>query len=189
VSEESRGPAQIQAIKEQRAAQLAKRTTRQTHSDARADRYLMIHLGQERYGLPVGCIERILPLRPITPLPGAPAHVPGAVCLVGEVLTLLDLGQLLGVVREDEAPGAHLVVVDTRGLRVALRVEQVLGVVEVTEVTPWAGDGDSWLKPDQVFGVAGNSPLLDVASLLLDPRLVVDTGDTPRGVDQQQGGS
>ena len=168
-----------EAIKRARAAQLARPVEQRSQGrGALSSRYLVFGLGRERYGIPVQAVERILRLPEITRLPGAPGFVAGAVSLVGEILTALELRRLFGVLGETLDPGLRrLVVVEARGERVGLVVDEVQGVEQLqswSEHLPTGG----WLRPDQVRGLASSSILLlELEQVLADPRLRVGTRD------------
>lgn len=57
--------------------------------------HLLIDLEGSRYALPAAAIEEIAPLLAVTPLPGAPRGIAGAVNFRGETLPVVDLAMLL----------------------------------------------------------------------------------------------
>jgi chemotaxis signal transduction protein len=67
----------------------------------------------------------------ISPLPGAPTGVRGAVNVHGEPVPVLDLEARLGLAPLERGTAAKLLLARTATRRVALPVDEVLGVVTV----------------------------------------------------------
>ncbi len=85
----------------------------------------------QRYGLPLARVERVLPMVAVAPLPQAPAIALGVINFHGEVLPVVDVGRRLGLPAREYGLAAHLVIVQTPRRRLALPVDEVLGVQEV----------------------------------------------------------
>jgi purine-binding chemotaxis protein CheW len=85
--------------------------------------------GGRRWALPLAAVERVVAMVAIEPLPGAPPGVRGAVDVHGDVLPVLDLGVRLGEAPHPLGPAAQLVLARTARRRVALPVDESLGVV------------------------------------------------------------
>lgn len=58
---------------------------------------ILFSLGDERFAIPAACVLQVAVLKEFTPLPGAPPPLFGVTHWRGEVLTILDLRELLGV--------------------------------------------------------------------------------------------
>ncbi len=84
-----------------------------------------------RWGLPLACVERVLPMVAVSALPQSPAGVRGAVNVHGEIVPVLDLDVRLGRPPHDPGVDGRLVLARTSRRRVALPVDEVLGVLEV----------------------------------------------------------
>ncbi len=88
---------------------------------------LLFRVGATTYAVDVAAAHEIIPLRRITRLPGAPAHVRGLINVRGTIVTVLDLGARLEPSRAPLADGSILLV--RRGHRlVGLLVEEVSDV-------------------------------------------------------------
>jgi purine-binding chemotaxis protein CheW len=85
----------------------------------------------QRYALPLGAVERVLPMLAIVPLPEAPPVALGVFSLHGTVVPVLDLRRRLALPVRDYPLHAHLMVARSRRRIVALPVDEVNGVVEV----------------------------------------------------------
>jgi purine-binding chemotaxis protein CheW len=87
--------------------------------------------GGARFGIRLEDVERVLRMVAVTPLPGAPPVVMGAIDVQGEVLAVADPARRLGVAATTLGPDAHLLLTRTPRRRLALAVSEVQGVVEV----------------------------------------------------------
>jgi len=86
-----------------------------TTSSAARERFLVIHLGDERYGLPIAAVDEVVALpETLTRLPHAPAYVKGVMNLRGAVIPVIDQRQRFSVVG-GRAAGVSRVVIVTLG--------------------------------------------------------------------------
>jgi purine-binding chemotaxis protein CheW len=84
-----------------------------------------------RFGIRLEDVERAFRMVAITPLPGAPPSLLGAVNVHGDVLAVADLCRRLGLPPRAYGPDAHLLITRTPRRRLALAVDEVQGVIEV----------------------------------------------------------
>src|SRR5215207_2931795 len=92
-----------------------------------------LDVGGQRWALPLACVERVVGMVAVAPLPESPAGVRGAINVAGEIVPVLDLDVRIGRPQRDRGPGARLVLARTSTRRVALPVDDVLGVIAVDE--------------------------------------------------------
>ncbi|MCI0407903.1 MAG: chemotaxis protein CheW [Acidobacteria bacterium] len=92
----------------------------------------------QRYALPLSTVERVLPMVAVSPLPQAPPVVLGVINVHGRVIPVLDLRRRFGLSPHDYGLIANLLLVWTARRTLALPVDEVVGVQEVSEaaVTP-----------------------------------------------------
>jgi len=115
-----------------RAARLAARGGAAARAEA-GEEVLVCDCAGERYGLPVAGVAEVLPARPCTPIPGAPAALVGIAALSGGVVSVLDLAAALGRPSPGERPGTgHFVALRGGAAPVVLRVDRVLGLARAT---------------------------------------------------------
>lgn len=81
--------------------------------------------GGERYAVPLESLRAALPVRVVTPVPLAPAHVVGVLRFRGRLMTAVSLGALLGVRGWQQDPAVLLVVQLGRDRLLAVDCEQV----------------------------------------------------------------
>ena len=97
-----------------------------------ARRILLFRTGGKLYGCEIDAVREIVPVRPATRLPGAPAWVCGLVNLRGTIVTVLDLARRL----DDDAPPrseGSVVIVEQGGRAAGIAVDEVLDVQPLPE--------------------------------------------------------
>jgi purine-binding chemotaxis protein CheW len=94
-------------------------------------RLVAFRLEDQRYALHLSVVERVLRMVAVSPLPKAPAIVLGVVNFHGQVIPVLDLQRRFGLSSRSYGPSSTLLVAQTNRQRLALPVDEVLGVQEV----------------------------------------------------------
>jgi purine-binding chemotaxis protein CheW len=90
-----------------------------------------VDVGGQCWALPLISVERVVGMVAIAPLPESPVGVRGAINVAGEIVPVLDLDVRIGRPERDRGASAQLVLARTSTRRVALPVDEVLGVIEV----------------------------------------------------------
>ena len=129
--------------------------------------HVRVHLGRERYAVPIANVLEVADLGDVAPVPGAQAAVLGVCNLRGQVMPVLDLSLLLGVETEERAH--RLLVTEDGGRRAGLAVDLV------TDVEPLPAAAEE-----------GGSPYLRGAALL--DGALVGVVDVAALFDAVQGG-
>lgn len=141
---------------------------------ARGERFVVIRLGAERYGLPVAAVDEVV-RRPetLTRLPKAPAYVEGVMSLRGRLVPVIDQRRRFAVAGEVGAAG-RIVVVTVGGLQAGFAVDGVASILEV--------EADALLPAPAMQGQEGR--LFDRAIehagevvLLIDPQALLDRAE------------
>jgi purine-binding chemotaxis protein CheW len=94
------------------------------------------NLGGELYALDIQLAREIVEMMPITTIPRAPPYLSGIINLRGEITTILDLANLLGMTRKDAADGQKIIVLMSEaagGMNVGVIVDEVHSVIQVPE--------------------------------------------------------
>jgi len=94
------------------------------------NRVVVFVLGDQRYGLPLAAVERVVRMVGVTPLPQAPEIVLGVVNVQGRVIPVLNLRRRFRLPERDFALTDQLVIARTAGRPVALAADAVAGVLE-----------------------------------------------------------
>ena len=136
------------------------------------------HVGKYLFGVDVSLVQEVVRLQQMTPVPLASAEMAGLINLRGEVLTAIDLRARLGLppAEGDREPVNVVVRVDDEP--VSLLVDEIGGVLEVSQVpfeqTPSTVD-------ERVRSLLlGAYTLPDRLLLALNARRVLDVGAESR---------
>ena len=130
---------------------------------------LLVCIGEQRYGLPLDCVERVVPMAHILALPDTGDGLLGMLNLHGQVLPVLDPHPRLGL-------ASPMFSVEQRLVLVRTRQSFLLWVDEVQEVVASTGDAATTVPAQQASPLVprvlrlGESivPVLDPAAL--EPR-------------------
>ncbi|HET7322062.1 MAG TPA: chemotaxis protein CheW [Longimicrobiaceae bacterium] len=129
---------------------------------------LLFELDDRLFGLPVGSVAEVLRAVLITPLPGAPAAVEGAIDVRGTVVPVLDVRARFELPPRPVRVSDRLIVVERGDGRAALRVGKVR---EVEEIEPEAVDAGTPF-------VAGVATLPDGLVLIHDPETFLSSAES-----------
>lgn len=89
-------------------------------------------LDGQRYALDLARVRECLRVVAVTPLPGAPSIVLGAIDLRGAVVPVIDLRERFNKPGRDIRLSDHLVIAETGRRTVALLVDEATGVLEAS---------------------------------------------------------
>lgn len=113
---------------------------------------MVFRLAEGTYGIELDAVREIIPFRGATRLPGAPAYVAGLVNVRGAIVTVIDLGALLG-----GAPSARdrssVMLAEHGGKVVGAAVDEVLDVRRTADVD--VDDGGSEMAVDAAVRAVG----------------------------------
>jgi chemotaxis signal transduction protein len=126
---------------------------------------LLVRAGGRLFALPLDLVQEVLPLRPITPVPGADSAVAGIANVRGRVIAIVDLAAALRLTATGLGPDHRLIVLDQRGRQVGI------GVVDVVRIARLPADAIIQAAADP----AKLSWLRGTVSLQPEPIDVVDT--------------
>lgn len=107
----------------------------------------------QRYGLKLEAVERVVPVVEIQPLPKAPEIVLGVINIQGRIVPVANVRRRFRIPEREIALSDRLILARTRTRQVALLVDAVLGVLELSDVQTTAAGA---IVPglDYVDGVA-----------------------------------
>jgi purine-binding chemotaxis protein CheW len=131
------------------------------------------HVGKYLFGVDVAMVQEVVRLQQITPVPLAPPEIAGLINLRGEVLTAIDLRARLGLPPAEAGREPVNVVVRVGDEPVSLLVDEIGGVLEVSQVpfeqTPSTVDErvrdlllGAYTLPDQLLLALNARRVLDV---------------------------
>lgn len=103
------------------------------HGDPAAS--LIVRTGVELYALPGACIREVTRWRAPTPVPGAPAVIPGIINQRGSIVPVVDLRIALGLPASAPERSTRFVVLHHETMLLALLVDAVIDLVLLDEDT------------------------------------------------------
>jgi purine-binding chemotaxis protein CheW len=96
------------------------------------DQIVVFTLDQQLYALPLTTVVRVIHAVEITHLPKAPDIISGIVNVRGQIIPVIDVRKLFGLISRELIPDDQLIIADTGKRLVALLVEQVSGIRNIT---------------------------------------------------------
>ncbi len=124
--------AEIQQILRDRAVRLAR--TEAAEHEAKT-RIIIFALNGERYGLDIDHVVEIFTPETITPVPGAPAAIMGVTNLRGDIVTVIDLINALGLSRSKDQAGRQVILGMNGNVIGGFLVDRILGIWDVVTAT------------------------------------------------------
>ena len=130
-------------------------------------------LQDEIYGINVMQVQEVLRVTEIAPVPGAPHYVLGIINLRGNVVTVIDTRERLGLDAKEMDESTRIVIIEAEKLVVGILVDAVAEVVDLRlseiESAPSVGNDES---SKYIQGVASRDGelliLVDLNKLLND---------------------
>ncbi len=159
-----------QQILDERTERLAARPGTQAGPEAEHPRVLVCGVGREHFGIAVASVAEVLPDQKCMPVPDGPPGLIGVFGRGGRLVSVIDLAMTLGM--EPSGPdgeGRHLVLLRRQQPQVALRVDRVHSVSDITPLPAHPGGG---FRSEAVTGYAqtpSGSADREIILSLLDP--------------------
>jgi purine-binding chemotaxis protein CheW len=91
---------------------------------------VVFRLGEQRYGLRLGTVERIVRAVEVAPLPKGPDIVTGVVNVEGRVVPVLNVRERFGLPHKEITSSDQFLIARTARRPVILVVDEALGIVE-----------------------------------------------------------
>lgn len=146
---------------------------------AARERFVVIRLGGEAYGLPIGAVDEVTRLpETLSRLPKAPAYVRGVMNLRGRVIPVIDQRQRFAVAA-DAAPAAategRVVVITIGAQQVGFAVDAVTKILEVeaSALLPAPALTEGGALFDRAIPLERDGDLI----LLIDPAALLDRAE------------
>ncbi len=167
-------PREKRAILKARAEALARPPAEQEEAGEQVQLVTFV-LGGEAYGVESSYIREVSPLRGLTPVPCTPSFVAGIVNLRGQVLSVVDIKQVLGVPGGDATLSSSVVIVEDSEMWFGILADAVLGArsvktSDIRSLPPTL----SGTRAEYTKGLtADRVAILDTGAILADARLRV----------------
>ena len=103
------------------------------------EKYLFVRVDEQSYMLPIASVIEIVQPLPVSALPGAPSWISGLVNFRGEIAAVLNIKSLFGMPGPMADSTGQLVILNWTedGIRIALKVDQVLDPAEHAQEDAW----------------------------------------------------
>ena len=124
-------------------------------------RCLVFHLADRAYAVPTGCVEEIVSMAELCPVPGAPTFLSGFLDVGGQLVAVISLRRLLGMPDRERELYTPLVILKASPQQIALEIDGVSRIVDIDD--------------DELIPVTEGCSLSDCASAVarLDGQAVV----------------
>jgi chemotaxis signal transduction protein len=100
---------------------------------------VIFSLADQQYGLDIADVNEVVRMVSVTPLLEAPPEILGAINVHGAPTLVLDLRRRFGLPHRPPTPISPLVIVRTRGAKLAILVDHVIGVTQDATAPDAAG--------------------------------------------------
>lgn len=115
--------------------------------DTMEGKFLVFHLGDEEYGIPIRNVTEIIGIQTVTDLPETPPYVKGVINLRGKVIPVIDVRIRFSMPEKEYDDRTCIVVVNIKDVSVGLIVDSVSEVMDIPadhiEPTPRISQGAS----------------------------------------------
>lgn len=132
-------------------------------------------VAQERYGIELGGVREVYPLRDLTPIPGTPPYVLGVISVRGEILSVIDLRRFFDLPQGGLTDLNRVIIVRSREMELGILADAVLGIRTIfrREIQP-ALPTLTGIRAEYLMGVTGDRlVILNTERMLSDRRLIV----------------
>jgi purine-binding chemotaxis protein CheW len=136
----------------------------------------VIVLSGELFGITLAMVREFTEIRQVTPIPCCPARIVGNMNLRGEILTLVDIRELLNLPPTDIADSSKVMVVEVEGIVTGIVVEEVRDVMFLlnpSEITDNHSRNGKFLQGTAPYNEQTMS-LLDLPSLFFKGGLILN---------------
>src|SRR4051812_41249332 len=96
------------------------------------NRFLSFSLGNEEYGVPLLAVKEVIAMPEITPIPYTPSYFLGIMNLRGQVISVMDLRQKLGV-KPSQSSETAVIICDLNSLSIGVVVDSINSVLNPVE--------------------------------------------------------
>ena len=137
---------------------------------------LLFQLNGGQYAIEVTQVREIFPLQPLTSVPRTPDFVVGIFSARGRLISVVDLGIILGLSASTVAPDTKIVVVANEELEIGFLADKVEDVTTIfADSMEPALSNQTSAQAHFTRGIsAGFTAVLDLEAILHDSRLIIN---------------
>lgn len=141
---------------------------------SKSDQIVIFTVDEQRYGIPLAMVERVVRMVEITPLPMGPEFIRGVINVQGKILPVLDLRRRFNLAERPVENSDQLLIIRCGKKNFALMTETACEVRECPRKMLTAA---TEILPDLPF-LTGVVKLPDGLILLSDPEVLLSSGET-----------
>jgi len=139
----------------------------------RTDQIVIFTLNEQRYGIPLGAVERVVRMVEITTVPTSPEFIHGVINVQGKILPVLDLRRRFGLPERSIELSDQLIIISCAARSFAVMTDTAC---EVMECAGQMQTEASEIIPDLPY-LAGVIKLPDGLILLQNPEMLLSPGE------------
>jgi len=140
----------------------------------RTDQIVIFTLNEQRYGIPLGVVERVVRMVEITSVPTSPEFIHGVINVQGKILPVLDLRRRFGLPERSIELSDQLIIINCAAHSFAVMTDTAC---EVREYSEQMQTETSEIIPDLPY-LSGVIKLPDGLILLQNPEKLLSPGET-----------
>lgn len=140
----------------------------------------VVALGQERLGIDLDFIREFSEISGLVPVPCCPSHILGNMNLRGNVITIVDIREPLGIAADAKAASKKAVVAEIASLIIGVAIDDLFEVVYVTPAEVRPADfvveyGERYIKGTIPYDNA-TIAYIDLRKILSRTEMIIDEG-------------
>jgi chemotaxis signal transduction protein len=94
-------------------------------------KYLIFHLSDSAYAVATTCVEEIVPMAELIPVPGSPNFLTGFLNVGGDTFGAISMRRLFGMADQERQLYTPLIILKGLTMNIALEVDEVARVVDI----------------------------------------------------------
>ena len=137
-----------------------------------SEQFVMFRSGEESYGLNMGYVLEIIKQPKLTAVPLAHPHVSGIINLRDDIVTVIELHEILGGNHYAETKDTRVIVIEAQDQKAGLIVDDVVGVLMLSDDDIQDPPKVAGVRSEMVEGIAKHEDqlltLLNLESFIAD---------------------
>ncbi len=106
------------------------------NSEFQTTQYIVIQLGDEKYGIDIQYVDNIVRMQRITRVPKVAKYFNGVINLRGEVVPVMNIRIKMGLEEAEETKNTRIIILKVDGMeKIGIIVDEVREVVELNDST------------------------------------------------------
>jgi chemotaxis signal transduction protein len=152
-------------------------TLNEVSANASFNEMVLCRLGNEKLAIETQFVREVLPSKNVTPIPGLPGYFKGITNIRGEIISVVDIAEFLGINADDRSEKAMWVVLQSTQTEFAIEIDELIGIEQIPlpyesiKVATLQDKENTFLK---TITTKNNIAVLDVEKIMSSPLLQVN---------------